>query len=690
MDIDMNEQHWMDKKCPPINCRKKQCECGLEKVFLSAALGDDSKDSPIAPKNGEYCNAIVVYEANGHVYIYSKEGIPTLVEGGVNNIEKILDELEDGLAQEILDRQAADNTLQNEIDDIKNSPDVVDIVATYAALQAYDTSKLGDNDIVRVLQDEQHDGQSTYYRWDKQNSTWTYIGAVGDYYTKGQVDTLLAGKQNDLTAGSNISITQVDDDLVISATDTTYSNFVGTDGNTGGTAGLVPAPATTDVGKFLKADGTWDTAGGGGPTVVQTTGTSTTDVMSQNATTSMAFADPTTKRKVQIGDGATAGGNNSTAVGRNATANGNNSLALGFGSTASGLVSYAMGGTATNDYSLAFGVGSTTTGDNALALGNTAIASGLNSVALGYKSKATAQGEINVGLDGRTDGYGNTAYRLISGVHDPVNAQDAATKAYVDNIVVNYATLTAAGAPTTSTAAVSVGQLYYDSTNDDYYYCSAIDTTDPQNPSYTWSVLSTGGGGGPTVVQTIGNSQTDVMSQNATTGMIYNDTSASTPKQIKIGGGGGTVSNYAIRIGYSGSASSNNAISIGYNSTATNTNSMALGSEASAAYRGSVAIGSSAQTTVKGQIMVGTTNTYDGYNSTNYRIISGVHDAQSTNDAVNLGQLNSRVIGSLTAAPTTSTVGSVGSLVATVESGTGHLYICTDDTGGSYTWSQLV
>lgn len=40
--------------------------------------------------------------------------------------------------------------------------------------------------------------------------------------------------------------------------------FTGTDGQTAGTKGLVPAPATTDVDKFLKSDGTWATAGGGG------------------------------------------------------------------------------------------------------------------------------------------------------------------------------------------------------------------------------------------------------------------------------------------------------------------------------------------------------------------------------------------------------------------------------------------
>lgn len=40
--------------------------------------------------------------------------------------------------------------------------------------------------------------------------------------------------------------------------------FTGTDGNDDGVVGLVPAPATTDDGKFLKADGTWATPSGGG------------------------------------------------------------------------------------------------------------------------------------------------------------------------------------------------------------------------------------------------------------------------------------------------------------------------------------------------------------------------------------------------------------------------------------------
>ncbi len=167
----MNKEHWANKGCPKYDCRKAACKCGLKFVDIPAALGDDSKGSNVAPKNGEYCNAIVRYEANGRVYIYSKEGVPVLAGSDIKSLEKMIE-------KEILDRQDADNILQQEIDDLKNSPDVVDIVSTYADLQAYDTSKLGDNDIIRVLADETHDGDSTYYRWNASTSSWTYIGGI--------------------------------------------------------------------------------------------------------------------------------------------------------------------------------------------------------------------------------------------------------------------------------------------------------------------------------------------------------------------------------------------------------------------------------------------------------------------------------------------------------------------------------
>ena len=184
--------------------------------------------------------------------------------------------MSNNLSSETTARQNADNNLQSQIDGISASSDVKDVVGTYAELQAYDTSTLGNNDIIKVLQDEAHSDETTYYRWSTTTQTFTLIGEEGPYYTKSatdqllntkadkattytktETDNLLSGKQNTLTPGTNITISE----NTISATDTTYLPFVGTDGQTAGSAGLVPAPSTTEANRFLKSDGTWGLGG---------------------------------------------------------------------------------------------------------------------------------------------------------------------------------------------------------------------------------------------------------------------------------------------------------------------------------------------------------------------------------------------------------------------------------------------
>lgn len=120
---------------------------------------------------------------------------------------------------EVTARQTADNGLQSQIDAITSKSDVVDVVANYAALQNYDTSALGNNDVVKVLDDEAHEDALTYYRWNATTRTWSYIGQEAPYYSKGQMDVKLAEKQDKLTAGANIQI----QNGTISATDTTYT-----------------------------------------------------------------------------------------------------------------------------------------------------------------------------------------------------------------------------------------------------------------------------------------------------------------------------------------------------------------------------------------------------------------------------------------------------------------------------------
>lgn len=155
----------------------KACEPTLfHKVIRPASLGDDTVTPP---EQLDYKNVLLVYAANGHVYLYSSDGAPTFISylpTDVAELKAALEKLEQDLAAEALARQNADTELMQMIEALKNSPDVVDIVNTYADLEAYDTSTLGDKDIIRVLDDETHDNASTYYRWDKAAGKWDYIG----------------------------------------------------------------------------------------------------------------------------------------------------------------------------------------------------------------------------------------------------------------------------------------------------------------------------------------------------------------------------------------------------------------------------------------------------------------------------------------------------------------------------------
>lgn len=56
-----------------------------------------------------------------------------------------------------------------------------------------------------------------------------------------------------VTNGNTLTLTQANSD----SSTITLQNFTGATSSAAGAAGIVPAPATTDVGKFLAADGTW-------------------------------------------------------------------------------------------------------------------------------------------------------------------------------------------------------------------------------------------------------------------------------------------------------------------------------------------------------------------------------------------------------------------------------------------------
>lgn len=92
---------------------------------------------------------------------------------------------------------------------VPGSSDVVDIVDTYTDLTNYDTSKLKDNDIIKVLSDSTHSDLSSYYRWNKSSGDFTFIGTENsltflpfnsNWVTNSTTETFLSNVFNDTNA----------------------------------------------------------------------------------------------------------------------------------------------------------------------------------------------------------------------------------------------------------------------------------------------------------------------------------------------------------------------------------------------------------------------------------------------------------------------------------------------------------
>lgn len=204
-----------DKRCqtgtpPVLEVHSKECPVLFHTVVIPASAGDPTT---MPPEPGMYRNVRLTYEATGDAYLFDSDGIPQLLAniGPVAQVTSV-------------NGQTGDVVL-----------DAADVNAQAPLTAGANISIDANNEISAT------------------DTTYT----AGTNITIDSDNVISAASY---TAGANVSI---DANNVISATDTTYSDFVGTDGQVAGTAGLVPAPATTDAGKFLKADGTWDTVGGG-------------------------------------------------------------------------------------------------------------------------------------------------------------------------------------------------------------------------------------------------------------------------------------------------------------------------------------------------------------------------------------------------------------------------------------------
>lgn len=187
-------------------------------------------DIPHADTLRQEAAALVIAEANAR-------------DDADDALQDQIDDLVTDLGDESHTREEEDGKLQQQIDTIVASSDVRDMVGTYADLEAYDTSKLGDNDIIKVLQDETHNDETTYYRWVVADEAFTLIGEEGPYYTKSATDDLLATKADvtsvysttevdNLLGTRDDAIAAINNKAVQGVTDTTIGN---------NTAGLLTA-----------------------------------------------------------------------------------------------------------------------------------------------------------------------------------------------------------------------------------------------------------------------------------------------------------------------------------------------------------------------------------------------------------------------------------------------------------------
>lgn len=285
------------------------------------------------------------------------------------------------LQTEINARTQSDNNLQNQIDAISASSDVKDIVGTHAELESYDTSTLGENDIIKVLKDETHDNAATLYRWV--NGAFVLIGSEGPYYTKGEADEKFVSELY-TTIGEN-------EDGPMTQKATTHMFY---------DANMNFKPQNSSTTNFMFGPGAY--ANNSGEAMAVFSGAS--------ATGSNAFA---------VGGGAGASGMNSVAFGPG-WATKKYAHSFGPGNRAEGIYAFAIGSDskATGDYSISIGNfladsknkvtndGPRATAKGSIAIGTEANSTAESAVAIGFKAKAESQESFALGLNAHVDGTG--------------------------------------------------------------------------------------------------------------------------------------------------------------------------------------------------------------------------------------------------------------------------------------------
>ena len=206
-------------RCPKVDCGDKCSDVPFRKVNIPASMGDDT-DGEYAPENGLYKNALVEYEANGALYIYSSDGIFTKLgynTQGTGEVTKSYVDIQDSRtlnsAKAYTDAGLAD--LKDEVEDFADAGDA----ATLLMAKTYAENK--DAIVLQEAKDytDAHSGQG---------------GVSQQYVDQQDAATLTSAESFATTAAQNAAgvvqtnLNTLSNSLASVATTGLYSDLVGT------------------------------------------------------------------------------------------------------------------------------------------------------------------------------------------------------------------------------------------------------------------------------------------------------------------------------------------------------------------------------------------------------------------------------------------------------------------------------
>lgn len=233
-------QNLPEKKCPKVNCRRDDCcGCPFRKVVIPAIAGDDETGT-VLPENGLFQNALVEYQANGAMYIYSSDGIYTRI--GSNS------KSEEAASVAYVDTQISNTKryVDREVDDASSAMTIY--VDGADATTLADAKSYADGKAATALSDAKD------YADSKDATT---LQSAKDYADQKDAATLQAAKDyTDSAASSVVTRQYVDDGDATTLTTaenytdaeiTTVTNSLATVATTGLYSDLSNAPVVPNI-----------------------------------------------------------------------------------------------------------------------------------------------------------------------------------------------------------------------------------------------------------------------------------------------------------------------------------------------------------------------------------------------------------------------------------------------------------